>query len=384
MILFAEPSKFILSLVVYELFEWLWLLKSNIVDQLIAAPGLATPPPDETTTSDVVSHFNRLISTDPSITPAIAAIDSLIAALQASNLSTISETVTLLDNLSNTLLQSQQNPIPLSAGTELLKRYIITSFKQQPAQLSGSDFTQLRRALITNSKLFVSRTRSARSKIAKHALPFIRDDSTIFAYGASRVIDAILNHAAESNGYFKVIFISSSTWAHSSTDTESTALELSTKRLLAHGIPVASITFPSLSHAVASLPKTGSNTLFLLGAEAVLENGGTVSNIGSHLVATIAKHNGVPCYYAAESYKFTRQFPVSVGDADLQAMGAKQQTVVFKTSLDEDSEMSFEPGKNSGEGMVDITPPELISGLITENGVMTCEGVAEELIKLWF
>jgi len=34
--------------------------------------------------------------------------------------------------------------------------------------------------------------------------------------------------------------------------------------------------------------------------------------------------------------------------------------------------------------MVEITPPELISALITENGVMTPNAVSEELIKLWF
>lgn len=183
-----------------------------------------------------------------------------------------------------------------------------------------------------------------------------------------------------------MVFISSSSWAHSPTDSESTALEQTTKRLLALGIAVAIIPCPALSHAIASLPTTqSSNVLFLLGAEAVLENGAAISNMGSHLVASVAKHNNVPCYFAAESYKFTRQFPTSFGDADLQKMGAKQQAVAFKTSLDDQNELQLEQRKNGAcDGMVDITPPELISGLITENGIMTCEGVAEELIKLWF
>lgn len=127
--------------------------------------------------------------------------------------------------------------------------------------------------------------------------------------------------------------------------------------------------------------------LFLLGAEAVLENGAAVSNLGSHLIASVAKANSTPCYFAAESYKFTRQFPTSFGDQDLQRMGAKQQVLRFRSSLGDDKEKEWSVENSNGggnEGSVDITPPELISGLITESGIMTCEGVAEELIKLWF
>lgn len=344
--------------------------------------GLATPSSENEHISgfDIVSHYERLISTDPSITPAIAAIESLIASLSASSLSTVSETVDLLKKNSETLIHSQTNPIPLSAGTELLQRYIIGVLREQPARLTSHDFSQLRRQLITNSKLFVSRTKSARSKIAKHALPFIRDESTTFAYGSSRVVDAILSHAAESGRYFNVVFINPEP-VGSPDPTEQCA-----KKLLSQAIPVATVPFPALSHALESLDRSRtSNVFFLLGAEAVLENGAAVSNMGSRVVATIAKASSIPCYFAAESYKFTRQFPTSYGDADLHQMKAKQQILKFRDSLDDDSmEMRFDVKKEDGECAVDITPPDFISGLITENGIMTCEGVAEELIKLWF
>lgn len=317
----------------------------------------------------------------------MAAIESLIANLSASSLSTISETIDLLRTASNTLLASQSNPIPLSAGTELLQRYIVTVFQQQPAQLSGNDFTQLRRQLITNSKLFVSRTKAARSKIAKYAFPFIRDESTVFAFGSSRVVDAILTYAAEHTRYFHVILIQYPPISDQDSNAELTPLEQCSQRLLSLGIPVATVPLPSLTHIISSLPKSlSSNVLFLLGAEAVLENGAAISNMGSHLVASTAKQSGIPCYFAAESYKFTRQFPTGCGVADLKSMGAKQEVLKFRTSLD-DNEKQFDMLSASGgtqSGMVDITPPELISGLITENGMTTCEGVAEELIKLWF
>ena len=33
---------------------------------------------------------------------------------------------------------------------------------------------------------------------------------------------------------------------------------------------------------------------------------------------------------------------------------------------------------------VDYTPPDLISGIITESGVLLPSAVSEELIKIWF
>lgn len=339
--------------------------------------GLATPPPEGSPPFDIAAHYTRLVDNDPSITPAIAAIESLIAALSASNVTTISETLALLNDGSNTLLASQTNPIPLSAGTELLQRYIITSFQQQRTQVSTNDFTHLRRHLITQSKLFVSRTKSFRSQISKHALPFIRDESTVLVYGSSRVVDAILSHAADSKRYFHVIFIDPS----SPQEGYSTLLQQSVNRLLSLGIPTATVPLNALTQTLYSLPKSSSNVLFLLGAEAVFENGAAMSNLGSHLIASIAKFASIPCYFAAESYKLTRQFPTSYGDRDLQIMGAKQQVLKFRDSVEESKEL--DAAMADDENQVDITPPELISGLITENGIMTADAVAEELIKLW-
>lgn len=324
---------------------------------------------------DVVSHYEHLIESDPSLTPPIAAIESLIAVLTASKLTTVSETLQLLSKTSQTLIKSQHNALPISAGTELFQRYIVASFQNTPiSSQSGNDFTQLRNHLITNSKLFVSRTKAARSKIARHALPFVRDDCTIYAYGASRVIDAVLLNAAGTGRTFNVVYISSG-------EPDGTALDQSVQRLVGLGVPVAKVPFAALSHSICSLPKSSTSILFFLGAEAVLENGAALSNMGSRVVAEIARVHRIPCYFAAESYKFTRAFPTEYGDQDLQAMGANQNILRWKSSLEKQpTELSL----LNADPTVDITPPELITALVTENGAMTPNAVAEELIKLWF
>lgn len=94
---------------------------------------------------------------------------------------------------------------------------------------------------------------------------------------------------------------------------------------------------------------------------------------------------------AVESYNFVRAFPLSCGAADLKRMGVSQNLL---GSLDLTNDSGIGGGRRGEqeevreilkeEEMIEITPPSLITALITENGVMTTAGVSEELIKLWF
>merc|ERR1711862_894299 len=59
--------------------------------------------------------------------------------------------------------------------------------------------------------------------------------------------------------------------------------------------------------------------LVIVGAEGVVENGGTVNKVGTFALGVLAKELGVPFYVAAESYKFTRLYPLN--NSDLPEMG---------------------------------------------------------------
>ncbi|KIW64312.1 hypothetical protein PV04_09256 [Phialophora macrospora] len=404
----------------------------------MASASLSTPPrtprtpnPEQKSPStefDIIATYNDLIRNDPSITPPIAAIESLINLLASSPLTTISETLALLSTHSRKLLASQRNPIPLSAGTELLQRYLISSFQQRPSSLTNSDFSTLRHHIIAQSSLFVKNAGTARSKIARHALPFIvkRDaststgNSTIVTFGYSRVVHAVLTHAAEHSPSqppsFDVICVTHAASSPSASASEETALA----KLVSLGIPAAAIPLHGLPYALSSLPTP---PLVLMGASAVLENGAIVSHLGSHAVALIARAFNVPLHVCVESYKFVRNFPLGCGPGDLTQMGVRQDVLKFSgpTSdaasdvgdgdgvherkgddyfASEGKSASAIPegegdgnGNGAGEGegyehdedpMIEITPPELISALITENGIMTPHAVSEELIKLWF
>lgn len=120
----------------------------------------------------------------------------------------------------------------------------------------------------------------------------------------------------------------------------------------------------------------------------MLENGSIVTQLGNHQIGLVARSASIPLHVAAESYKFVRHFPLGHGPADLASMGVKQDILRYSTnspaSQGDKDKLSAAASAHPEDEMVEITPPELISALITENGIMTPNAVSEELIKLWF
>lgn len=250
----------------------------------------------------------------------------------------------------------------------------MTSLQRPGALGPGGDFAVLRQNFLNNSRLFVQRAKEARPKIAIHALPFITPEATIFTYGPSRVVTTLLQKAAETGKYFSVIVITPST------PSLQTQMENQASALRGKQIPTSLIPAHAAAYALSTLPKSRPS-LVICGASTVLENGGVTSTLGGYQLALLAKALQKPFYVATESYKFVRLYPLSQLDLPLQ-----QDIVRFDggeenagTGMnEEDKERMLE------EEMVDYTPPELITALILENGVMSPSAVAEELIKLWF
>jgi translation initiation factor eIF-2B subunit alpha len=358
-------------------------------------PGLASPPstassyspstlnaPPPSTTFDIVAHYNKTAKADPDLPAPLAAIESLITLLKENPLTTIAETLALNEHQTTVLLSSQRNPIPLSAGTDLFQRYIISSFQARPSFLHHSDFSALRSHLISNSRLFIARAKLASGKIASHVLPFIKDDSTLFTYAStSPVIKAILTATSEQWRYTSVAHITSATCP-----TPPTIKSQSTE--------TTNLPFHEVAYALSSLGVSQHNTtLFIFPAQAVLENGSVVAALGTHQLAILARAYGIPFYFVVESFKFVRSFPLGTGSSDLARMDVRQPTLQFADSEGQISggreEKSRKGSQHAGplteEGeKVDITPADLITALITENGTMTPQAVSEELIKLWF
>lgn len=89
----------------------------------------------------------------------------------------------------------------------------------------------------------------------------------------------------------------------------------------------------------------------------------------------MAKAANIPFYAVAESHKFVRFFPLNQLDLPSHVSG----NLLFVDPI-EDCDQLLEPNHPS----VDYTPPNYITLLFTDLGVLTPSGVSDELIKLYY
>ena len=111
----------------------------------------------------------------------------------------------------------------------------------------------------------------------------------------------------------------------------------------------------------------------VVGADRIVKTGHVFNKIGTYQVATMAKQHGIPFYVAA---------PLSTID-----METKAEDVIIE--MRKGSEVTGTGEKKTAPDDIavinpafDMTPPELISGIITEKGVATAP--YEESLKKLF
>jgi methylthioribose-1-phosphate isomerase len=113
--------------------------------------------------------------------------------------------------------------------------------------------------------------------------------------------------------------------------------------------------------AAATLMHQGRVDLAIVGADRIAGNGDTANKIGTYGVAVLARHHGVPFYVAA---------PLSTFDFSLADGG---QIPVEERAPEEVTRLYGQEVAPSGAAALnlafDVTPSDLISGIITEAGI---------------
>jgi len=93
-------------------------------------------------------------------------------------------------------------------------------------------------------------------------------------------------------------------------------------------------------------------------------------------MAVMARAANKPFYAVVESYKFVRIFPLNQTDLPSKAS--------CNMLLDGRVEEQHMGGLRDDHPTIDYTPPQYITLLFTDIGVLTPSGVSDELIKLYF
>ena len=128
--------------------------------------------------------------------------------------------------------------------------------------------------------------------------------------------------------------------------------------LFEDGIPVTLIT----DNMAAWTMRTKGVNAVVVGADRIAANGDTANKIGTYGVALAAKAHGIPFYIAAPTSTFDfsiatgAQIPIEERKADEVRHFRSEQTAPEGVAV-------FNPA-------FDVTPAELITGIITEHGVL--------------
>jgi len=135
---------------------------------------------------------------------------------------------------------------------------------------------------------------------------------------------------------------------------ENTVIELSLLR-----IPV---TFIDDTAAGLYVPKA---TKVIIGADRICADGMVVNGVGTYLVSLAAKNSNVPVYICADTFKFDPR--VTGNQVDLEE---KAPSIIIKSIKLPGSTVVKNP-------YFDLTPSELVTGVVTEQGIFNIREVLE-------
>jgi methylthioribose-1-phosphate isomerase len=114
--------------------------------------------------------------------------------------------------------------------------------------------------------------------------------------------------------------------------------------------------------AAAALMYQGKVDLVILGADRIAANGDTANKIGTYSLAVLARHHGISFYVAAPLSTF--DFTLADGNhIPVEERQAEEVTHLWGQAV-------APAGARALNLAFDVTPNELISGIITEKGVM--------------
>ncbi|PVF98914.1 nagb/rpia/CoA transferase-like protein [Serendipita vermifera] len=358
----------------------------------------------DATRFDIIATYRTFVS-DPDISMPVAAMQSLSELIAQTEIATMFELMEAVKEAATRLKRHySHNSVSLSAGCDVFYQFI-SSLRD-----FGQDFEGFKNNIIAAVREYAQNTKRVKDTIAEHVDAFIKDDSVILIHAYSRVVvNALL--MSHRKGRRISVYV---------TETRPRGLGIRTHDILTKaGIPCTIILDSAVAYTMDKVD------MVLVGCEAVVESGGIVNAIGSCQMAIIAHAFNKPVYVLAESYKWTRLFPLSQYDLPthndhilsfdfvstpptsgtnsplpgtprrhhpilrttdsmpglLFASPSVQKPPVTPSSVN--SMTNVMPISQVGRNPeVDYTPPEYITLLFTDAGILTPEGISSYLVTM--
>ena len=308
--------------------------------------------------NDVAEAIRTLVVRGAPAIGVSGAFGMALAALQSSSES-VESLLSDLEKAKKILFDTRPTAINLSWGLEK----IMEIAKQ------GKTVSEIRDIVIDKAKQMAEEDINTNKKMGKNGAVLFQDNDTIMthcnagalatvAYGTAL---GVIRATKESGKNIKVIATETRPVQQGS---RLTAFELKHD-----GIDVSLIPDTAVGYTMANGLVNG----VVVGADRILKTGHVFNKIGTYQVATMAKQHNIPFYVAAPLSTFDlKSNPENVV---IEQRKASEVTGIGDTKTAPDGIDVINPA-------FDMTPPELISAIITENGV--AKPPFQESIKVLF
>ena len=295
--------------------------------------------------NDVAEAIRTLVVRGAPAIGVSGAFGMALAALQSSSES-VESLLSDLEKAKKILFETRPTAVNLSWGLEK----IMEIAKQ------GKTVSEIRDIVIDKAKQMAEEDINTNKKMGKNGAVLFQDNDTIMthcnagalatvAYGTAL---GVIRATKESGKNIKVIATETRPVQQGS---RLTAFELKHD-----GIDVSLIPDTAVGYTMANGLVNG----VVVGADRILKTGHVFNKIGTYQVATMAKQHNIPFYVAAPLSTFDLQSKPD--DVIIEQRKASEVTGIGDKKTAPDGIDVINPA-------FDMTPPELISGIITENGV---------------
>ena len=248
--------------------------------------------------------------------------------------------------------------------------WAIERMKRKLESLRAQPVASIKQALILESQAILEEDIALCKTMGQHGAELIRDGETILTHcNAGSLATA---------GYGTALGVIRSAWEQGKkinviADETRPVLQgarLTAWELMQDQIPVTLIT----DNMAGSLMRQGKIHLCVVGADRIAANGDVANKIGTYSVAILAKAHNIP-FYVAAPYS-TIDLNTKSGDAiPIEQRNPSEVTTIHGSHPVAPKDV---PVYNPA---FDVTPAELITGIITERGVFKPQEIREQFLE---
>ncbi len=248
--------------------------------------------------------------------------------------------------------------------------WAIERMKRKLESLRAQPVASIKQALILESQAILEEDIALCKTMGRHGAELIRDGETVLTHcNAGSLATA---------GYGTALGVIRSAWEQGKkinviADETRPVLQgarLTVWELMQDQIPVTLIT----DNMAGSLMRQGKIHLCVVGADRIAANGDVANKIGTYSVAVLAKAHNIP-FYVAAPYS-TIDLNTKCGDEiPIEQRNPSEVTTIHGSHPVAPTDVSvYNPA-------FDVTPAELITGIITERGVFKPQKISEQFLE---